>query len=221
MKEHNGLLVETVTNGPFVENCFVVADAATRKAIVIDPGDEHERVMATIRANELEAVEIVNTHGHIDHAGAVAPLKRALAIPFAIHPMDRTWLENLAASAAAFGLPPKQTPEVDRELEHGQALQVGDVTGKVLHTPGHTEGGCCLYFRDAKVVFVGDTLFAGSIGRTDLPGGSMPTLLASIREQLLSLDDAVVVYSGHGPATTVGAERRSNPFLRPGASFAF
>jgi glyoxylase-like metal-dependent hydrolase (beta-lactamase superfamily II) len=214
MREYDGLLVETITNGPFVENCFLVADAATKKAILIDPGDEPERIERTIERMGVEVVEIVNTHGHIDHAGAVAPLKRSLKVPFAIHPGDRPWLEHIAASAAAFGLPPKETPDVDRELEHNQALRVGDVTGRVLHTPGHSEGGCCLYFPDQKIVFVGDTLFAGSIGRTDLPGGSMPTLLASIRQQLLSLADDVIAFSGHGPETDIGTERRSNPFLR-------
>lgn len=214
MKEYDGLLVETITNGPFVENCFLVADAATKKAILIDPGDEPERIEKIIDRMGVEVVEIVNTHGHIDHAGAVAPLKRSLKVPFAIHPGDRPWLEHIAASAAAFGLPPKETPDVDRDLAHNQALRVGEVTGRVLHTPGHSEGGCCLYFPDQKIVFVGDTLFAGSIGRTDLPGGSMPTLLKSIREQLLSMADDVIAFSGHGPETKIGTERRSNPFLR-------
>lgn len=219
MQEYDGLLVETITNGPFVENCFLVADPATKKAILIDPGDEPDRIEATVKRCGVQVVEIVNTHGHIDHAGAVAELKRSLSVPFAIHPDDRMWLKNLASSAAAFGLPPKETPDIDRELAHGQALTVGDVEGRVLHTPGHTGGGCCLYFPGPKVVFVGDTLFAGSIGRTDLPGGSMKTLLASIRDQLLTLDDDVVVFSGHGPETDIGTERRTNPFLRPGASF--
>lgn len=219
MYEHHGLLIETITNGPFMENCFVVADAKTKKAIVIDPGDEHDRIAESVERAGIEVVEIVNTHGHIDHAGSVAPLKRLLKVPFAIHPSDRAWLEHLSASAAAFGLPPKETPEVERDLSHGQDLQVGEVTGRVLHTPGHTEGGCCLYFPEHKAVFVGDTLFAGSIGRTDLPGGSMSALLASIREQLLTLEDDVLVFCGHGPQTDIGAERRSNPFLRPGAKF--
>ena len=219
MQEYDGLLIETITNGPFIENCFLVADPKTKKAIVIDPGDEHERIVRVVEQAGVEVVEIVNTHGHVDHAGSVAPLKRALKVPFAIHPADQPWLEHLAASAAAFGLPPKETPEVDRSLEHDQELNIGDVSGRVLHTPGHTEGGCCLYFPDAQVVFVGDTLFAGSIGRTDLPGGSMNTLIKSIREQLLTLDDEVTVFCGHGAPTDIGTERRTNPFLQPGASF--
>lgn len=217
MQEYDGLLVETITNGPFVENCFLVADAATKQAILIDPGDEEERIAAVVERASVKVVEIVNTHGHIDHAGAVAALKKMLGVPFAIHPGERAWIEHLAASAVAFGLAPRPTPEVDRDLAHGQPLQVGEVTGKVLHTPGHTEGGCCLYFPAQRVVFVGDTLFAGSVGRTDLPGGSTSALIRSIREQLLALEDDVVVFSGHGPETDIGTERRTNPFLRPGA----
>lgn len=221
MKQCSGLVVETITNGPFVENCYLVADPITRKAILIDPGDEEDRIADKVKQANVQVVEIVNTHGHIDHAGAVASLKRLLDVPFAIHPGDRGWLEHLGSSAVAFGLSPRPTPEVDRDLEHGQTLMVGEVKGIVLHTPGHTEGGCCFYFPEPRAVFVGDTLFAGSIGRTDLPGGSSSTLLRSIQEHLLTLDDDVVVYSGHGPTTDIGTERRSNPFLRPGGPILF
>ena len=215
------LLVEMVTNGPFMENCFIVADAATRRGIVIDPGDEEQRLLETIRAMDLEITEIVATHGHIDHAGAVAPLKRVLGVPFAIHPAERQWLQRLSHQAAMFGLPDKETPEVDRELAHGDMVQIGELQARVLHTPGHSAGGVCLHLAPQKTVFVGDTLFAGSIGRTDLPGGSFDTLISAIKEQLLCLDDDVEVHSGHGPSTTIGAERRSNPFLQPGASLMF
>jgi glyoxylase-like metal-dependent hydrolase (beta-lactamase superfamily II) len=218
MEKHGDLLVETLTNGPFAENCFLVADAATKRAIVVDPGDEDQRILARIRELELEVTEIVATHAHVDHVGAVAPLKRLLGVPFAIHPAEADLLRHLPAQAQMFGLPPKEVADVDRELEHEQPLRVGELIGTVLGTPGHSPGGCSLYFADAGVVLVGDALFAGSIGRTDLPGGDLDTLLKAIREQLLSLDDGVVVYSGHGPATTVGQERRSNPFLQEGWS---
>jgi glyoxylase-like metal-dependent hydrolase (beta-lactamase superfamily II) len=214
MKEYDGVWVETVTNGPFVENCYLIADTATQKAILIDPGDEAQRIEKKVKQLNIEVVEIVGTHGHIDHAGAVASLKRTLKAPYAIHPADRPWLEHISESAAAFGLPPQEEPTVDRDLEHDQPLQVGQVQGRVIHTPGHSEGSCCLYFPAQKLLFVGDTLFAGSIGRTDLPGGSMSTLMRSIRERLLTLDDDIVVLSGHGPETTIGTERRTNPFLR-------
>lgn len=219
MSEKDSLLVETVANGPFVENCFIVADAGSREAIVIDPGDEETRLLEIIRRLDLNVKEIVNTHGHIDHSGAVAPLKRLLGVPFAIHPGENVHLERLPQQAAMFGLPGKETPEVDRELAHDQILQVGALNARVIHTPGHSAGGCCFHFASEKIVFVGDTLFAGSIGRTDLPGGSLQTLLDAIKEHLLCMPDDTLVYSGHGPETTIGAERRSNPFLQPGASF--
>jgi glyoxylase-like metal-dependent hydrolase (beta-lactamase superfamily II) len=215
------LLVETLTNGPFMENCFIAADAATRRGILIDPGDEERRILETVKALDLEITEIVATHGHIDHAGAVAPLKRVLGVPFAIHPAERPWLEKLPHQAMMFGLSEKETPAVDRELAHGDVVRIGELEAQVLHTPGHSAGGICLLLQPQKTVFVGDTLFAGSIGRTDLPGGSFETLIEAIRVHLLGLPDDTTVYSGHGPATTVGAERRGNPFLQPGASLIF
>ena len=221
MKEHAGLIVETITNGPFQENCFIAGDAKTRAAIVIDPGDEEDRILARVRELDLEPTEIVCTHTHIDHAGAVAPLKRTLGVPFAVHAAELPGLQMMPRQAAMFGLPPREIPEVERELAAGDMIQVGELSAKVLFTPGHSAGGCCLLFAEQQVVFVGDTLFAGSVGRTDLPGGSGKTLLASITEQLLSLDDEVVAYSGHGPETTIGVERLSNPFLRPGNPFLF
>jgi hydroxyacylglutathione hydrolase len=216
MSQHADLLVETITNGPFAENCYLAADANSREALLIDPGDEEQRILERVRELDLVVRQIVCTHGHIDHAGAVAPLKRMLGVPFAIHPDEMPLLRALPMQAAAFGLPSKECPEVDQELADGQCLQLGQLTARVLLTPGHSPGGCCLHFESEQVVIVGDTLFAGSIGRTDLPGGETETLLQSIRQRLLALDDANVVYSGHGPPTTIGAERRDNPFLKPG-----
>jgi glyoxylase-like metal-dependent hydrolase (beta-lactamase superfamily II) len=215
---YGGLAVETIVNGPFMENCFIAADAAGKQAIVIDPGDEEQHVLEAARALGVEVQLIVCTHAHIDHAGAVAPLKRLLGAPFAIHPAERPYLAHLPRQASLFGLDPREVPEVDRELAGGDTLAVGALEARVLFTPGHSAGGCSLYFERERVVFVGDTLFAGSIGRTDLPGGSLAALLASIRERLLTLPDDVVVLSGHGPATDIGSERRSNPFLQPGVS---
>jgi len=215
------LLVEMVTNGPFMENCFIVADEATRQGILIDPGDEEQRILDRVRELKLQISEIVATHGHVDHAGAVAPLKRMLGVPFAIHPDDRQWLERLPQQAAMFGLPGKEAPAVERALAHGDVVRIGGLSAKVLHTPGHSAGGTSLYLESEQVVFVGDTLFAGSIGRTDLPGGSFEVLIESIRQQLLGLGDEVTVHCGHGPPTTIGVERRSNPFLQPGAQLMF
>ena len=221
MTQHGELIVETVTNGPFQENCFIAGDAVTRKAILVDPGDQEELILSRVRELDLEVIEIVCTHTHIDHAGAVAPLKRMLGVNFAVHPGELPGLKLLPSAAAMFGLPQKEVPEVERELGPGEVVEVGGLKAEVLFTPGHSAGGICLHFAEQKVVFVGDTLFAGSVGRTDLPGGSGETLLASIKEQLLCLDDDVVAYSGHGPETTIGAERKSNPFLQPGNPFLF
>ena len=221
MTQHGKLIVETLTNGPFQENCFVASDADTRKAILIDPGDEEEMILSRVRELDLEVTEIVCTHTHIDHAGAVAPLKRMLGVNFAVHAGEIPGLGHMPQAAAMFGLPTKEIPEVERQLEPGGEVAVGDLVARVLFTPGHSAGGICLLFSEQKVVFVGDTLFCGSVGRTDLPGGSGKTLIASITEQLLTLDDDVVAYSGHGPETTIGAERRNNAFLQPGNPFLF
>lgn len=211
------LLIEMVTVGPFAENCFIVADAATKQGILIDPGDQEELILARVRQLDVTIIEIVNTHSHIDHVGAVASLKRSLGVPFALHPAERPVLAELPFTAQMFGLPPKEMPEIDRELQNGDKIVVGTRVGRVLATPGHTPGGCSIFFEQQRAVFVGDTLFAGSIGRTDLPGGNHRTLLTSIREQLLTLPDEVIVYCGHGPQTTIGDERRHNPFLGPAA----
>ncbi|MBK8481974.1 MAG: MBL fold metallo-hydrolase [Proteobacteria bacterium] len=207
-------MVETVPNGPFVENCYLVACAATRTALIIDPGDEPERIAERVRALGFQVQRIVATHAHIDHVGAVAALKRALGVPFTIHAAERTWLDQLALQATVFRLPAPEIPLVDEELVPGAALTFGEQQVQVLATPGHTPGGCSLHLASAGVVFVGDTLFAGSIGRTDLPGGDLPTLMRSLRQALLTLDDETVVFSGHGPTTTIGAERLHNPFIR-------
>lgn len=216
MQQHDDLLVEMITNGPFAENCYIAADRQSRRALLIDPGDEDQRILARVRELAVDVIEILCTHAHIDHAGAVAPLKRLLGVPFALHPAERDLLAHLPSQATLFGLPPKQIPTVDRDLADEQRIRVGALVGTILLTPGHSPGGCCLHFPQARALFVGDTLFSGSIGRTDLYGGDVTTLLEGIRTRLLTLDDATVVYSGHGPPTTIGAERRSNPFLQPG-----
>lgn len=205
------LKIETIVNGPFMENCFLAWDEDAMKGILVDPGSEAERLVRTAGFLNVEVEGIFNTHAHIDHAGAVAEIKKQLGVPFALHPEDEFLLAGLPDQARMFGLPPIAVPEVDRRLAEGDEIQVGGLTGTVIHTPGHTPGGVCFLFGDS--VFVGDTLFAGSIGRTDLPGGSLPQIIASIKDKLLVLDDDVRAYSGHGPATTIGSERKYNPFL--------
>jgi len=208
------LKIEVIPNGPFVENAFVLWDDATKKAVIIDPGDEPDRIAGAARVLALEVTEIVCTHAHIDHAGAVAELKRRLDVPVAMHKAEAPVLEHLAPQARMFGLADVETPEVDRWLEEGDVIEVGERKGEVIHTPGHTPGGCCIFFKEDRVLIAGDTIFQGSIGRTDFPGGSFEEIIASIKEKILPLGDDVVVYTGHGPKTTIGMERQYNPFVR-------
>jgi len=207
--------VETIVNGPFAENCYLAYDEDSKKGILIDPGSEPEHILRTVQKLKVELTGIYNTHGHIDHAGAVHSIQESHGIPFAIHPQEGPVLDSLPAQAAMFGVSDVHIPSVDLELTEDSLVQVGPHEGRVLFTPGHTPGGICFLFDD--VLFSGDTLFAGSIGRTDLPGGSSRTLLDSIQNKLLTLDDSVRVFSGHGPETSVGQERSRNPFLQ--ASF--
>jgi len=206
------LKIETIVNGPFQENCYLVYDDKNKQGAFIDPGDEPDKLISAAKIKEVKVEAIFNTHGHLDHAGAVADIADKLKIPFAMHPEDEFLLEGMPSQAAMFGLPPMRIPTLDRRLKAGEQIEIAGHKGEVLFTPGHTPGGVCFLFND--VVFVGDTLFAGSIGRTDLPGGSHKQLLSSIKSKLMVLDDSVRAFSGHGPVTTIGNERRNNPFLR-------
>jgi glyoxylase-like metal-dependent hydrolase (beta-lactamase superfamily II) len=206
------LKVEVLVNGPFQENCYLVHDDVTKTGAFFDPGCEAERLLRTASFLGINIEAVFNTHGHIDHAGAVAEVVEATGAPFALHPDDRFLLDQMPAQARMFGLPPVRVPAVDRDLQGGDEIAVGGHVARVIHTPGHTPGGVCFLFDE--FVIVGDTLFQGSIGRTDLPGGSTERLLLSIRDGLLTLDDDLRVLCGHGPATRIGEERRYNPFLR-------
>jgi glyoxylase-like metal-dependent hydrolase (beta-lactamase superfamily II) len=207
------LKLETIVNGPFQENCFMVWDDQAKTGIFIDPGDEPKRIARAATFLDLKIDGIYNTHGHLDHAGGVAALKQELEVPFALHPEDAFMLESMPDQARMFGLPPMEVPTVDRELGDGDTFAVGAYEAKVLHTPGHTPGGVCFLFESEKIVIVGDTLFAGSIGRTDLPGGSFKQIMESIHTRLMTLDDDIEVLCGHGPPSTIGTERRYNPFV--------
>ncbi len=215
--EHGQLIVEVFTSGPFAENCFLVY--AGDEALVIDPGHSAETISARVAELGLRPVAIANTHAHIDHVAAAGETATRLwsdskAASFWLHEAELPVLESVPLQARVFGLQTCETPEVTRRLAHDDTLAFGGLELRVLHTPGHTPGGCCFYQPEARVVFVGDTLFAGSIGRSDLPGGDHDTLIASIKRWLLTLPDEVTAYPGHGPQTTLGDERRQNPFLR-------
>ncbi len=205
------MIVKTLAVGPIMANCFVLGCENTAEAAVIDPGDEPDRILATLADNNLTAKLIINTHGHFDHVGANRKLKEATGAPILIHALDTPMLSQLASSAAAWGMVAENSPPPDREIEDGDQVNFGDITLTVLHTPGHTPGGISLY-TDTEV-FVGDTLFAGSIGRTDFAGGSFETLKNSIQQKLFTLNEDLVVYPGHNNPTTIGTEKRTNPFV--------
>lgn len=205
------MIIKGMPLGPVQANCYVVGCEETREAAVIDPGDEGERVLDVLAKHNLTAKVILNTHGHFDHVGGNAELKEATGAELIIHTLDAPMLGQLTQTARLFGLFSENSPEADRLVEHGDEIQVGQMAFKVIHTPGHTPGGVSFLVEDK--VFVGDTLFAGSVGRTDLPGGDTQTLINSIRKQLFVLDDATEVYPGHMGMTTIGQEKRFNPFV--------
>lgn len=203
--------VHTFACGPFQTNCYLVEDEASGEALLIDPTLESESVLDELTARKLHLAAIVNTHGHIDHVYADAFFAQHSGAPLAIHRADAPMLASLAQQARLFGLPEPALPQADRLLADGDTITAGALSLRVLHTPGHTPGGIGLYA--PGVLFSGDTLFAGGVGRTDLPGGDWDQLITSITDRLLALPDDTIVYSGHGPATTIGTEKTSNPFL--------
>jgi glyoxylase-like metal-dependent hydrolase (beta-lactamase superfamily II) len=207
------VLLETLIVGPLGVNCYIVGDEETREALVIDPGGNARDILDTLRREQLKLVAIVATHAHFDHLFALSELRAATRAPFLLHVDEAPVLANASIGARLFGFVFGQPAPADRLLREGDEVRVGSLAFQVIHTPGHSPGGMCL-LRD-RVVFVGDTLFQSGIGRTDLPGGDYGTLMRSIRDKLLTLPDDTMVYPGHGDATTIGEEKRSNPFLQP------
>jgi glyoxylase-like metal-dependent hydrolase (beta-lactamase superfamily II) len=210
--------------GPFSKNGFVVACPRTREGVLIDPGDEVESLLEFARRERIALTRILLTHAHVDHVTGVGAAKRALNVPIHLHPDDLFLYEQAVEHGRLFGLHVEPPPPVDVFYSPGEAIRFGDFVAEPHHTPGHCPGGVCLAVTakattsageadDRTHLFVGDTLFAGSIGRTDLPGGDYATLMDSIRRVLFAFGDEAVVYPGHGPTTTIGNERRTNPFL--------
>ncbi|MFZ5573312.1 MAG: MBL fold metallo-hydrolase [Thermodesulfobacteriota bacterium] len=206
------MIIKEIAVGPIMANCFVVGCEKTLEAVVIDPGDDVDKILMALTKSKLTVKKIINTHGHFDHVGGNKRMKAATGAELLIHPGDAFMLTQLTMAAASFGLAAENSPPSDRQINDGDHITFGTLSLQVLHTPGHTPGGVSLY--TPGHVFVGDTLFAGSIGRTDFPGGDFNTLIRSIREKLFTLDDHVVVHCGHGPTTTIGHEKRTNPFAR-------
>lgn len=203
--------VVTLTTGVFQENGYIVADPHTNNAAIIDPGEDARLFLRRMQHEGWTLSAIWLTHAHLDHILGVKDIVGALPVPVCLHPADRPLYDGAAEQGAWLGLRPEQPPPPDRELMHGDVLRLGELSFEVRHVPGHSPGGVAIIGHG--VAWVGDAVFAGSIGRTDLPGGDTETLLRSIESQLLTLPDDTVLYPGHGPATTVGEERRSNPFL--------
>jgi len=207
------MIIKCIPGGIFLTNSYIVGDEDTNEGILIDPGEQVDEVLSEIEKSGLKITKIVNTHTHIDHVVGVQKAKEALGVKFYLHPEEEPVLQALPESAMRFPqFGEVEIPEIDGYIEEGDEIEIGSLKAKVLHTPGHTWGSICLVIDDQ--VISGDTLFAGSVGRVDLTGGtSMRDLVGSIKAKLMALPDSYAVHPGHGPETTIGIERRSNPFI--------
>jgi hydroxyacylglutathione hydrolase len=208
------MIHEILPVGPLQCNCSIIGDEATREAMVIDPGDDIDDIAALIAIHKLKVKQIVITHAHIDHVGGAMKLRALTGAPILLNQNDYALLKMLDMQAAWIGMPSPGEVRIDGSLAHDEAVQVGALKANVMHTPGHTEGSVCLYLPSEKLLIAGDTLFAGSIGRTDLPGGSFEKIMRSLHQRVLALPDETLVIPGHGPKTTIGEEREGNPFLK-------
>jgi len=205
------VILKKLVVGPFAANCYIIGSELTKEGMIIDPGDEAREILKSVRDEQLDIKFIVLTHGHIDHVGAVKEVKEATGAEVCVHTDDAKSIsgqEGMLVSGLSYPAPPSP----DRLLKGGDSIDLGDLHFGVLHTPGHTPGGICLLGNG--VLFTGDTLFNCGIGRTDLPGGSYSQLMNSLHTKLMILPDSTIVYPGHGPETTIGAERGGNPYLR-------
>jgi glyoxylase-like metal-dependent hydrolase (beta-lactamase superfamily II) len=206
------MIIHPMPVGPLQANCYIVGCSDTHQAVIIDPGGDGDQILSVLEAEKLTLAAIVNTHAHFDHAGANKQVKEATGADLMIHRLDAPMLRHMAQVATSWGTRADESPEPDRLLEDGDTVKCGNIEFEVIHTPGHSPGGISLYAD--KAVFVGDTLFAGSVGRSDLPGGDHATLIQSIQTRLFSLPDDVVVHSGHMNSSTIGREKATNPFCR-------
>jgi glyoxylase-like metal-dependent hydrolase (beta-lactamase superfamily II) len=208
------MILDSFPVGPLQANCILLGDEEAGEAIVIDPGDEAERIHRRLNELGLKLKQILLTHAHIDHVGGALKLKQLTGAPIFLNEDDRSLLKTMEMQAGWLGLATPETAPPDESLTDGLSVGLERYPAQVIHTPGHTQGSVCLYFAPLKLLVAGDTLFEGSIGRTDLPGGNFDQIIDSIHSRLLPLPDETRVLTGHGPATTIGTERRNNPFLR-------
>ena len=206
------MIIKKVVVGPLEVNCYILGCDDSKEAAIIDPGNNADEIIRTVEKEGLIPKFIINTHAHFDHVGGVKAIQDHFKIDFFLHNEDSFLVENASEQATAFGLEPISKPKVNKYVNNGEKITLGNKSITVIHTPGHSPG-CVCYYLDNNV-FVGDTLFAGSIGRTDLPGGSYETLINSIKEKLFPLGDSTIVYPGHGPSTTIESEKEHNPFLK-------
>ncbi len=206
------MIINNIVVGPLEVNCYILGCEDTKEAAIIDPGDNADEIIKAIDNDDLNPVYIINTHAHFDHIGGVKTLQDHFKIDFLLHEEDLFLVDNASAQSRSFGLDPIPKPDVNKFVNNGDKISLGNKVIDVIHTPGHSPG-CVCYLIDNNV-FVGDTLFAGSIGRSDLPGGSHETLLNSIKEKLFPLGDNTTVYPGHGPSTTIEEEKKHNPFFK-------
>ena len=210
------MILQMLTVGPFQENCYIIGDEASGVGALVDPGDEAARIAIAVEQTNLEIGQILLTHSHIDHVGAVAALVDEYSCPVRIHKEAESMLQQVPNQAIMMGLKFGKVPSIDSYIEDEETIEVGGIKLRSLYTPGHAPGHLAFYAESEGLVLAGDALFAGSVGRVDLPGGSMEVLMKSIEEKLLTLPDETRVYPGHGPKTTIGEERASNPFLTGG-----
>lgn len=207
------MLIESIVVGPLGVNCFILGDRQSNEGMIVDPGADCDKILAAVKRLGLTVKYIVNTHGHFDHVGCNRPVQEKTGAELLIHEKDVPLLSQASRSAQMYGLSVEDSPAPSRFLTDGMRLELGNRSIEILHTPGHTQGGCCLLLAGQGVVITGDTLFADSVGRTDLPGGSHEQLIASIKAKLMPLPDETVVWPGHGPSSTIGRERRMNPYI--------
>lgn len=207
------MIFETIVVGELGVNCYLLADSDTKEGVVIDPGGEPERILAAVKKNGIKVVSILNTHGHFDHIGGNRKLTESTGAPLLISREDEPYLSRASISAKMYGLKAEDSPLPASYLAEGDLVRFGSHEIKVFHIPGHSPGGSCFYLEKDGILLSGDSLFAESIGRTDLPGGSQTLLVGSIRSKLLTLPETTKVFPGHGPSTTIGHEKKHNPYL--------
>ena len=208
------MIFETIVVGHLAVNCFILGCETTREAVIVDPGADAQRILDAVKKLDLKVRYVINTHGHFDHVGGNSKVVAATGAPLLVHEADIPFLSRASDVAVMYGLQAENSPAPAEFLKDGMIISFGTCSIKVFHTPGHTPGGCCLYLQSEGKVITGDTLFADSVGRTDFPGSSHEALITGIREKLLVLPDETAVYPGHGPATTIGHERRHNEYLQ-------